>query len=90
VLEEALAEASAAEWVERLRAARIPAGLVNDVAEAVAFAEALGLEPVVALGASRTIASPIGLSATPARYRTSPPALDADTGADWIPRKETP
>jgi crotonobetainyl-CoA:carnitine CoA-transferase CaiB-like acyl-CoA transferase len=90
VLEEALAEAVAAEWVERLRAARIPAGLVNDVAEAVAFAEALGLEPVVALGASRTIASPIGLSATPARYRTSPPALDADAGADWIPRKETP
>ncbi|WP_460002637.1 CaiB/BaiF CoA transferase family protein [Microbacterium xylanilyticum] len=90
VLEEALAEASAAEWVERLRAARIPAGLVNDVTEAIAFAEALGLEPVVALGASRTVASPIGLSDTPARYRTSPRALDADTGADWIPRKETP
>jgi len=87
-LETALAAASAETWAERFRAARIPAGLVNDVAEAIAFAEGLGLDTVVELGPSRTIASPIGLSATPARYRTPPPALGADTDADWLPRKD--
>ncbi|WP_251446361.1 CaiB/BaiF CoA-transferase family protein [Microbacterium sp. USTB-Y] len=87
-IEAALAAAPAGTWIERFRTARIPAGLVNDVAEAIAFAEALGLDTVVGLGPSRTIASPIGLSTTPARYRTAPPALDAAAGADWHPRKD--
>ena len=46
-IEAALAAASAAHWVDDLTRAGVPAGLVNDVAEAVAFAESLGLEAVV-------------------------------------------
>ncbi|KRC59374.1 carnitine dehydratase [Agromyces sp. Root81] len=91
-IEERLAAASAAHWVDALSAAGVPAGPVNDVAEAIAFGEALGLDPVAEIDAgptpngtatSRTVANPIGLSASPAVYRTPPPALDEHAGADW-------
>jgi crotonobetainyl-CoA:carnitine CoA-transferase CaiB-like acyl-CoA transferase len=66
----------------------VPAGLVNDVAEAIAFAESLGLDPVVDLDGRRSIADPVTLSATPASYQTPPPALDEHAGADWHLRKD--
>jgi crotonobetainyl-CoA:carnitine CoA-transferase CaiB-like acyl-CoA transferase len=84
-LERALAAASAAHWVEVLTDAGVPAGLVNDVAEALAFADRLGLAPVVELGGVRSVANPIGIEAAPARYVSPPPRLDADHGADWHP-----
>ncbi|GAA1132095.1 CoA transferase [Microbacterium natoriense] len=90
ILEHRLATAPATEWVAHLSAAGIPAGLVNDVAEAIAFAERLGLDPVVELGASRTIASPIGLSETPADYRTAPPELNDAHPAAWLTGEELP
>ncbi|WP_394554477.1 CaiB/BaiF CoA transferase family protein [Agromyces sp. MMS24-JH15] len=83
-LESALAVRPAADWSRAFADAGVPAGVVNDVAEAFAFAESLGLDPVVRLGSSASVASPIRLSATPARYRTAPPALGADDGADWL------
>jgi crotonobetainyl-CoA:carnitine CoA-transferase CaiB-like acyl-CoA transferase len=90
-IEHALAAASATHWAEELTRAGVPAGAVNDVAEAIAFAEALGLEPVAAIderdGAGsphRSVASPIGLSATRPAYRTPPPALGEHDGADWF------
>jgi len=82
-LEHALAAAPAVAWVERLTGAGVPAGLVNDVAEAIGFAASLGLDPVATLGATRTISNPIGLSANPAVPHTPPPAFDADHGATW-------
>lgn len=91
LIEERLAAASAAHWVGALSAAGVPAGLVNDVAEAIAFGEALGLEPVAEIAVpgtahpSRTVANPIGLSQSPAAYRTPSPALDEHAGADWHP-----
>jgi crotonobetainyl-CoA:carnitine CoA-transferase CaiB-like acyl-CoA transferase len=91
-LEAALATARAAEWVERCSAAGVPAGLVNDVAEALAFADALGLDPVVEIGrphaaaVHRSVANPIGLEASAADYRTPPPLLGEHDGADWLPR----
>ena len=90
-IEAALAAASAAHWVDDLTRAGVPAGLVNDVAEAVAFAESLGLEAVVELGDTarpphRSIANPIGLDAARPRYRTPPPELGEHDGADWLPR----
>jgi len=83
LIEQELAHAEAAHWIDRFRAAGIPAGLVHDVAEAIAFAEGLGLDPVVALGASRTIANPIRLGDAPAAYRTPPPALNDSAPAAW-------
>jgi crotonobetainyl-CoA:carnitine CoA-transferase CaiB-like acyl-CoA transferase len=75
-----LATRDAAEWVEQLTAVRVPAGVVNDVGAAFALATRLGLSPVVEVprgdGSSVSLTrNPIGLSATPASYRTAPPSL---------------
>lgn len=85
-LEAALAGAPAVHWVGALTTAGVPAGLVNDVAEAIAFAEALGLDPVAETPGSRTVANPIRFAdpASAARYLTPPPALDQHAGADWL------
>jgi crotonobetainyl-CoA:carnitine CoA-transferase CaiB-like acyl-CoA transferase len=79
-LERALAARGAREWVEALTAARVPAGVVNDIAAAFALADSVGLDPTVELeradGGSVTLTrNPIGLSRTPASYRLAPPAL---------------
>ena len=79
----ALATQPAAEWAAQLTAARVPAGVVNDVAGAFALAASLGMEPIVeipsATGADRApvrlTRNPIGLSLTPPRYRSGPPPL---------------
>ena len=70
-IEAALAAASAAHWVDDLTRAGVPAGLVNDVAEAVAFAESLGLEPVVELGDTDHCPTP-PLDREPDRPRRGP------------------
>ena len=85
-LEAAFAGAPAAEWVVRLGEAGVPAGPINDVGEAFAFAEELGLEPWVESDGVRTVRSPMTLSATPAAVRRRPPRLgehDADIRA-WL------
>jgi crotonobetainyl-CoA:carnitine CoA-transferase CaiB-like acyl-CoA transferase len=85
-LEAALAAASAADWVARLREAGVPAGEINDVAQAFALAEELGLEPVDETGGVRTARSPMRLSDTPASVRVRPPRLgehDAELRA-WL------
>ena len=89
LIEEALAARSAADWTARLSIARVPAGKVNSIAEALDLAAQLGLAPVVsvtdAAGSreSRQIANPITLSATPASYLRPPPLLGEHTGATF-------
>jgi crotonobetainyl-CoA:carnitine CoA-transferase CaiB-like acyl-CoA transferase len=78
-LEGALAARPAAEWVAVLGDAGVPCGLVNDVGEAFALAERLGLDPVVSAGGVPQVADPIRLAATPASYRRPPPALGEHT-----------
>lgn len=58
-----------------MSAVGVPAGPVNDLAEAFAYAEGVGLSPIVECAGVRQVANPIGLSATPATYRSAPPAL---------------
>ncbi len=83
-----LAARPAAEWAAELTAARVPAGVVNDLRGAFALAESLGLEPIVDVpgtdgdhGAAqpgapvRLTRNPIRLSATPPTYRSAPPSL---------------
>ncbi len=77
---ERLLSAPAAEWGPKLLTAGVPAGQVNDIAGALELAAQLGLAPTVTLpgpgGADVTLpANPIGMSATPPRYGTGPPAL---------------
>jgi crotonobetainyl-CoA:carnitine CoA-transferase CaiB-like acyl-CoA transferase len=79
LLERALAARGAADWVAALAEAGVPCGLVNDVGEAFALAERLGLDPVADAGGVPQVADPIGLSATPASYRLAPPALGQHT-----------
>ena len=47
----------------------------NDLAQAFALAESLGLDPVVEVEGTPTVAHPITLSQTPATYRSGPPGL---------------
>jgi crotonobetainyl-CoA:carnitine CoA-transferase CaiB-like acyl-CoA transferase len=79
LLEGALAARGAADWVAALAEAGVPCGLVNDVGEAFALAERLGLAPVADAGGVPQVANPIGLSATPASYRLAPPDLGEHT-----------
>jgi crotonobetainyl-CoA:carnitine CoA-transferase CaiB-like acyl-CoA transferase len=74
-LEAAFAAAPAADWVRRLGEAGVPAGPINDVGAAFAFAEELGLAPAVETDGVRTVRSPMTLSATPAEVRRRPPRL---------------
>ena len=46
-------ERHATDWAAELTAARVPAGVVNDVAGAFALAESLGMEPIVSVPAAR-------------------------------------
>jgi crotonobetainyl-CoA:carnitine CoA-transferase CaiB-like acyl-CoA transferase len=79
-LETAFAAAPAAEWVARLGEAGVPAGPINDIGEAFAFAAELGLEPWVDVDGVRTVRSPLRLSATPALPRRRPPRLGEHDG----------
>jgi crotonobetainyl-CoA:carnitine CoA-transferase CaiB-like acyl-CoA transferase len=75
-----LAARPAAEWAAELTAARVPAGVVNDVGGAFALAESLGLSPIVEVPAAdgstvRLTRNPISLSRTAPCYRSAPPPL---------------
>jgi crotonobetainyl-CoA:carnitine CoA-transferase CaiB-like acyl-CoA transferase len=75
-----------------MQAAGVPAGPVNTLDEAFAFAQKLGLPGIVDIPAapvdgshgaegtpSRQVASPIALSGTPTQYRLPPPRLGQHT-----------
>lgn len=94
LLEDRLRLRPAAEWIEALTLANIPAGRVNTIAQAIELAESLDLGLVAQTHAVdsdgreqtlRSIATPISFSATPARYGAPPPALGQHDRADWLP-----
>jgi crotonobetainyl-CoA:carnitine CoA-transferase CaiB-like acyl-CoA transferase len=72
--------------VERLRAVQVPCGPVNNIAEAFAFAEEIGLQPIWHVGDEAHVRSPIGLSETPAQCYGPPPAMDqhGDAIRAWL------
>ncbi len=78
----------AAEWVAALRAAAVPAGQINDVAEAFALAESLGMEPVREVGGYPLPTPPLRLDGERPAIRRPPPKLD-EHGAElraWLGR----
>jgi crotonobetainyl-CoA:carnitine CoA-transferase CaiB-like acyl-CoA transferase len=83
-LESVLLTGTADSWFAALTEAGVPCGPINDVGQAFALAERLGLAPVVETdgpaGPVRTVAHPVTLSARPASYRLAPPVL-AEPGA---------
>jgi crotonobetainyl-CoA:carnitine CoA-transferase CaiB-like acyl-CoA transferase len=80
LLIERLKARSAAEWFDELIAVGVPCGPINSVAGGVAFAEQIGLDPVVQAGEGASavpgIRNPLRFSATAARYALPPPTLD--------------
>jgi crotonobetainyl-CoA:carnitine CoA-transferase CaiB-like acyl-CoA transferase len=74
-LESLLATAGADEWQRRLTRVGVPCGPINDLAQAFALADSLGLAPVIDAGGAPGVANPIRLSSTPATYRSAPPDL---------------
>ncbi|MBX3194748.1 MAG: CoA transferase [Microbacteriaceae bacterium] len=87
-LEEGLAAGDVAQWSERLRAAGVPAGRVNDVGEALELAESFGLEPLADVGPGhpRQVRHPVRYSAFEPVPPTAPPALDeqGDAVRAWL------
>ena len=80
LLVERLMTRTADEWFRQLIAAGVACGPINTVNDGVAFAEELGLDPVVNVGdgegAVPAVRNPLTFSATPARYDLPPPELD--------------
>ncbi len=80
LLVERLATKGRMEWFRELLDAGVACGPINTVAEGVAFAEELGLDPVVRVGEPGqelpSVRNPVTFSATPATYRLPPPELD--------------
>jgi crotonobetainyl-CoA:carnitine CoA-transferase CaiB-like acyl-CoA transferase len=80
LLVERLATRGRMEWFEELLANGVACGPINTVEEGVAFAEKVGLDPVVLVGdgddAMPSIRNPLTFSATPPRYELPPPRLD--------------
>ena len=71
LLVERLSTRTTMEWFRDITAAGIPCGPINTVDQGVAFADEIGLDPVVDVGpdgaAVRSVRNPITLSETPAR-----------------------
>jgi crotonobetainyl-CoA:carnitine CoA-transferase CaiB-like acyl-CoA transferase len=83
-LEKIFATHTAADWLQRLREADVPAALVQTVEEAFADPQTQARQMVVELdhsriGRARSIANPARLAATPPAYRLAPPALGEHT-----------
>jgi crotonobetainyl-CoA:carnitine CoA-transferase CaiB-like acyl-CoA transferase len=76
LLEAVLRTRPADEWFDALRAAAVPAGPINDVAEAFALAESLGVEPVREAGGYPLPAPPLRLDGERPEIRRPPPRLD--------------
>lgn len=90
LLVERLATRGRMEWFDELLANGVACGPINSVEEGVAFAEKVGLDPVVLVGdadaAVPSIRNPLTFSATPARYELPPPRLDqhGDELREWL------
>ena len=75
-MNDALSSRSAGEWASDLGEAGVPAGPVNDIEQAFALADQVGLHMRVDVDGLAQVANPIRMSATPASYRRRPPRLE--------------
>jgi crotonobetainyl-CoA:carnitine CoA-transferase CaiB-like acyl-CoA transferase len=78
------------EWFRDIIAAGVPCGPINTIDGGVAFAEDIGLDPVVTIDSIPTVRHPITFSETQAEYRLPPPSLD-EHGAElrrWLADEE--
>jgi crotonobetainyl-CoA:carnitine CoA-transferase CaiB-like acyl-CoA transferase len=87
-LEEVLRREPAGHWVEVLRAAGVPAGPINEVDEAFALAESLGMAPVETVDGVPLVRPPLRVDGERPAIRRRPPALDehGDELRAWLDR----
>jgi crotonobetainyl-CoA:carnitine CoA-transferase CaiB-like acyl-CoA transferase len=97
LLEQRFADRKMHEIVATLTAVGVPAGPILDVAQAFAFAAAIGLNTIDEVedaggGVFRSVASPIDLDATPTHTRSAPPRLDehGDEVRTWLEGPDVP
>jgi crotonobetainyl-CoA:carnitine CoA-transferase CaiB-like acyl-CoA transferase len=68
-------------WFADLRLAGLPCAPINNIAEGIAFAQSIGLEPIVTVGSDDvtqpSIRNPTRFSRTPVTYDLVPPALNS-------------
>src|SRR3954454_1348253 len=80
LLVERLRTRSKQDWFRDIIAAGVPCGPINTIDQGVAFAQEVGLDPVVTVGegaaAVPSVRHPITFSATAPEYRLPPPTLD--------------
>jgi len=85
ILNAALKAQTADYWQREFQRVGVPAGPVNDIAQAFALAQSLGLDPIRQMELSSqtagTVAHPATFSETSVRYERSAPTLDADGDA---------
>ncbi len=94
MLVERLRARSSEEWFELLSARGIPCAPILDVGAGMAFAERIGLDPIIEAGTGprrmRGVRNPITFSRSPVRYHLAPPALDGsgDVVRAWLSAAE--
>ena len=74
-LEARLREQPAEVWLERLRAAKVPAGPINGIDEAFALAEELGMEPSQTVDGVPLVSPPMRIDGERPPIRHRPPRL---------------
>lgn len=79
IITAALSSKSAPEWFAELREAGVPAGPVNSIDDAFAFASELGLSPIALIDGTPVVSNPINFSKTPVEYRTKAQELGKDS-----------
>jgi crotonobetainyl-CoA:carnitine CoA-transferase CaiB-like acyl-CoA transferase len=98
LLVERLRTRSKTDWFRDIVDAGVPCGPINTIDQGIAFAEEIGLDPVVVVGegasAVPSVRNPVTFSESEAEYRLPPPALD-EHGAEirrWLAegREERP
>lgn len=78
LLTHALSARGADYWQSMLTEVGVPCGPINDIAQAFALADSLGLEAVHEISGSRQVSNPVHLSATEIEYTLAPPSVDRD------------
>jgi crotonobetainyl-CoA:carnitine CoA-transferase CaiB-like acyl-CoA transferase len=85
-LEAVLRTQPASHWLDLLRAAKVPAGPINEIDEAFALAEELGMEPSEVVDGVPLVRPPLRIDGDRPPIRHRPPRLDehAQDLRNWL------